>query len=98
MTSPELCGILKVQKGKKERKEEKKMLLIRTENQITSLENVKSVEFIENGSGAKSNPYHYIITINYFNDDDGCYLRFDGNKVKAEETFEKILKILEEKA
>lgn len=74
------------------------MAFIKTEKNITSLENVKNVEFVIYGSGTKSNPYGYMIDVDYFQGNT-VYLRFQGDnaKEKAEETFKTICAILLEK-
>lgn len=71
------------------------MKLITTEDKIVSLENIKTVELIAGGTGAKSNPYYYNIEIEY-KDCKSAFLHFRDNEKKAKETFEKILKILSE--
>lgn len=69
------------------------MKLIRTDNQIISLENVKEISLHTSGSGAKSNPYQYNINIEYMNK-ERSWISCKGSKEKAEDIMNKIYDIL----
>ena len=74
------------------------MAFITTENMIISTDGIQWVEFNTSGTGAQSNPFKYRIDIYYFNNKE-ITLRFDQDeKAEARNIFNKISKILSEKA
>lgn len=70
------------------------MKLVKTETELISLENVIRVLKIENGTGAKSNPFTYSIRIDYFNTDNCCFIRCEQNQIKRDDIFKEIADIL----
>lgn len=69
------------------------MKVIMINNKIISLENVITVELHTSGSGAKSNPFRYWISVNYTNDMSATTPEFTEKKT-AEAWLIKIFKIL----
>lgn len=72
------------------------MKLIIVNNEMVILESVKRVTRIIEGSGAKSNPYRYLIRIEYFNDEKAINIHCE-NETQFNKSFEEIYKILSEK-
>lgn len=70
------------------------MKFIKTKTELISLENVMRVLKIENGTGAKSNPFTYSIRIDYFNSDNCCFIRFEQDQAERDDAFEEIADIL----
>jgi hypothetical protein len=64
-----------------------------SDNQIISLENVREVNFKTGGSGAKSNPYCWWVTVHYKDGDCVATERF-ACKENAMYYFNKIYEIL----
>ena len=64
-----------------------------TDSKIISLENVEQVKFITNGSGAKSNPYYWQISVHYTNGNIASTTQF-YKKEEASFYFNKIYEIL----
>lgn len=69
------------------------MKCVKTSEKIVVLENVKAVEFEVSGSGAKSNPHNYSISIKYLGGDTER-LRFADNKKEAEQMYENIFHVI----
>lgn len=74
------------------------MKAILIKNTIVTLQNLKIAELETNGSGAKSNPYRYIIRLEYFSEDRPTCIDFSYDKAKATENFKAILSALNEKS
>ena len=69
------------------------MKMIRTTEEIVTLENVKAVVKNRYGTGAKSNPFTFSITIFYFNHEEYT-LQFDQDVQSFNECYEDIFNIL----
>lgn len=74
------------------------MKVIRINNTIVSLENMRNVELQHSGSGAKSNPYKSCIIVEYRGDTEDTRVWFDDNAEQTigEQHMAAILKILSE--
>lgn len=69
------------------------MKVIKVGDEIMVLERVKKVGISESGSGAKSNPFRYTISIEYFGDECSD-ITVMHDKVKALEVMNRIYEIL----
>ena len=74
------------------------MKAIRIEKTIVSLENVRSVELHQSGSGAKSNPFRSTIVVEYQGkcEDARVWFSDDMAQTTGEKYMEKIMSILSE--
>ena len=72
------------------------MKLIKTNDEIVVLENVKAVVKSRFGVGEKSNPFTFIITIYYFNN-EVYTINFDQDVQSFNECYEDIFNILSQK-
>ena len=69
------------------------MKMIRTTDEIVTLENVKAVVKNRYGTGAKSNPFTFSISIFYFNNEEYT-IQFDQDVQFFNECYEDIFNIL----
>lgn len=69
------------------------MKVIKTNDEIVALENVKAVVKERYGTGAKPHPFTFRITILYFNGDD-YIIDFDQDVQSFNECYEDIYNIL----
>lgn len=68
-------------------------MFFRINDKIVALTNVKSVELHVSGSGAKSNPYLYMVKIEYFGE-EYTSLYFEEEGIMAKNTMNEIFKAL----
>lgn len=72
------------------------MRVIKTTDEIVALENIKAVVKSKFGTGEKSNPFTFIITIYYFNNEQ-YNINFDQDVQSFNECYEDIFNILSQK-
>ena len=69
------------------------MKILRTADEIVVLENVKAIVKNRYGTGAKSNPFTFSISIFYFNNEEYT-IQFDQDVQSFNECYEDIFNIL----
>ena len=69
------------------------MKVIKTNDEIVSLENVKAVVKSRFGNGTKSDPFTFLITVYYFNNEK-YIIDFDQDVQSFNECYEDIFNIL----